>query len=208
MKAKQLGLNLALAAIVAISAFGVVGNASASGVPTGKGGVSDAPCGTTLTLNPDGDTTLFEGGGVVGAGGFRYLIAQNPGPQRRPLLHFNIGALPTPNICDARLALYMFNGAGAPIENISAQYIMGPWAEAFTVWPGPPIGPVLSTTPVGMGVGFYTWNVTNAVINWKTGAVMNNGVAMIGQPGAPATRVFYSREMLPVGLQPQLIIHY
>jgi hypothetical protein len=208
MKAKHFGLNLALTAIVVTGALGATGTIHAAGVPAGKGGAIDAPCGNVLVVNPDGDTTLFQAGGVAGAGGFRYVTAQNPGPQDRPLLHFNLGALPTPNICDARMSLYMFNGSGAAVEAISAQYAMGGWAEAFTVWPGPPVGGVLSTIPVGIGVGWNTWDVTKAVVNWKSGAIANNGLALVGQPGGLATRAFYSREMLPVGMQPQLVIRY
>jgi hypothetical protein len=102
----------------------------------------------------------------------------------------------------------MFNGAGAPVENITTRYIMGGWAEAFAVWPGPGIGPNISSSPVGMAVGWYTWDLTAAVVNWKSGAIFNNGVAMIGEPGALATRAFYSREMLPAAYQPVLVIHY
>ena len=207
MKTKHFGLNLALAAIVAISALGVAGPTHASSLPTGKGGGTDAPCGNTLTLTPDGDTTLLEGGGGP-AGAWSYLLAQNPGPQRRPLLHFDLAALPTPNICDARLLLYMVAAVGAPVENISAQYVMAGWVEAAAVWPGPPVGPIIFTSGVGVAPGWYGWNVTNAVINWKSGVVFNNGVALVGQPGALANRYFYSREILPVGLRPQLIIHY
>lgn len=209
MNAKRFGLKLAMIGMLAMGTLSMVGQTYASDVPGTKDVAPAAPCGTTLTLNPDADTTLYQGGGVVGAGGFRYFTVQNPGPERRALIHFNLAALPSSvQVCDARLLLNMFSASGAPVENISAQYIMAPWAEAGAVWPGPAIGPVVNTTPVGLANGWYAWSVTNAVSNWKSGALANNGFAMTGQPGALSTRVFYSREMLPVGLQPQLVIRY
>jgi len=192
-----------------MSTFGIVGQTQASGLPDTKGVAPDAPCANTLVLNPDADTTLYQGGGVIGAGSLRYFTVQNTEPQRRALIHFDISSVPaTVQVCDARLTLDMFSASGAAVENISAQYVMGAWSEAAAVWPGPAIGPVLSTSPVGQATGWYSWNVTNAVTNWKSGGVANNGLAMVGQPGALASRVFYSREMLPTTLRPQLIIHY
>lgn len=131
---------------------------------------------------------------------------------QRIFLRFDIaGNLPTnATIQSAQLRLHL--SFASPISDTAMTTVLRPlntvWDESVT-WN---TQPAMAAERPGIGVGstldWYTWDVTELVREWSTGATANNGVALIGDESVQQReRVFYARETT-TDFFPRLVVEY
>jgi uncharacterized repeat protein (TIGR01451 family) len=142
--------------------------------------------------------------------------------QERGLLYFDLSALPSgATINQATLHLWLASwqrpaGSNAPMT-ISVHPLNGGWEEdtvTWNKWPGH--GEEVASIEVQPGPErWYEFDVTTLVQQWVSGAITNNGFALIGDESVGYhDRSFWSKECDPAKCgtnrerQPQLVIEY
>ena len=178
-----------------------------------------------LTLQPGAageDAWLDRANQFLNHGPDTTMILDGRNPQSRPVLRFDLSAVPAGAVIDdAILGLYQSAGVGlsftASVYQVTAQ-----WDEAQVTWDdrltGTPWGNaggdwdphVIAQIPVDNAVGWRSWNITQLVDLWYRGRIPNFGMILNGpNTGGNADKTFYSSDYaVDPTLRPRLDIRY
>jgi len=113
------------------------------------------------------------------------------------LLQFDLSPLPqSAEVLTATLCLYVYNVMlGNPPSTVEAYQVLRPWQEAEATWRRPRTGETwagpgcagagtdrsalpCATRSMGLGAGWYDWDVTDAARLWATGQAQNHGLLL------------------------------
>ncbi len=181
---------------------------------------------TLLTLQPDPaagmDTWLDRNNPALNHGGDATLVLDGRTPQSRPILQFDLSALPANAVVDdTTLSLYQGAGIGnsftATVYGVTAQ-----WSETQATWNerlsgvswtsagGDWNGHAIDQRLLDNTAGWRAWNVTQLVDLWHRGRLPNYGLILFApNPGADSDKTFYSSDYLTdPTLRPRLDIRY
>jgi hypothetical protein len=131
----------------------------------------------------------------------------------RTVMQFNITSIPSNSIVNsARLELYQ-SGCDPNYDvdmGLLAQFMKSSWTEYGVTWAN---ANYLGGDQIGVGnatcvLGWKTFDATNVVREWISGARPNYGFIITGHEGTdpPRTRTYSSREQ--AGLEPKLTIDF
>jgi hypothetical protein len=188
----------------------------------------------TATLQP---ATLLQdtyvesgGGGTKNYGATTVLILE--GSKRYPLLRFNVSSIPsTASVKSAQLMLYKKSGGGGSEgSSITAYPLTRAWLEGtgdgaktndgatwntsdgVTAWTtaggdydASAGAPTASTDTNNIWI---TWDVTNIVTNWVSGASANNGVILIPSASVPGQNYVSGDDTTQRANTPKLIVTF
>ena len=131
----------------------------------------------------------------------------------RLLIQFSLGSIPMPAyIHNAQLVVYQAGvlPPGDAVMTYGTQYLKSGWAEGLITWNttnnlGSFNQPLSGIDNIA---GWKTFDVSQAVRGWLSGAAVNYGLVISGDEGATRnrSRVFYSRQK--PGYAPYLVIDY
>lgn len=186
----------------------------------------------SLVLQPDaaaGADTYLDAYATAADRGTELTLSAQP-PAYRPLLRFDLGAIPAgATVSSARLELYQTEGGGeAGASSVDLYRVTAGWAEGSGVGQATGDGATWSTrdgvaawrsaggdhhgTAVASnteldGTGWKTWDVTGLVGGWVSGAVPNHGVLLAGI-GNVYSATYHSSDSSSATLRPRLTIDY
>lgn len=132
---------------------------------------------------------------------------------QRPLLYFNIAAIPEGAIINsATLELHLAESSPSGDEPMGANVyrVTAPWSESSVTWnTRPAYSPEeRGRTEVGSSPGAYRWDVTGLVEDWVSGRFPNHGMLLIGDERVQEReRAFFSANV-EGGNYPSLEIDY
>lgn len=121
----------------------------------------------------------------------------DPVSHQRSYLKFNVGTIPSgATVNSALLKIYQFNCWEYSAPNtraISVAQVNGSWTELGLTWNNKPTSSFISSTVLDCSLGWKTFDVKNAVTNWKNGQP-NYGLSVYGAKNGEWFRYFSSRE--------------
>lgn len=141
------------------------------------------------------------------------------GDAYRSLLHFDFGSLPpVSTINSARLNLYMYrNETSAAGTYLSVHRLLNTWSQENVTWNSqPPFNPspfspiwdgaifINNATPLGL----ISIDITDLVIGWFTGSIVNNGLILVGDELHNNLVGFYSTNHPFSTMWPKLTVNY
>jgi hypothetical protein len=122
----------------------------------------------------------------------------------RSFVAFDLSSLPADAvILTATLELYQTNSGSI---SVAAQAVTGDWDEATVTWNTQPTYTTVDESVGTLVDGWYRWDITPIVQNWRSGALTNYGLRL-AQYGIATTnpRYFSSREGAN---PPRLVVEY
>jgi len=177
----------------------------------------------SLQPGPTGeDTWLDRGNPVLNHGADTTMVLDGRNPQSRPLVRFDLSAVPPGVVIDdATLNLYETSGVG-PSFTASVYHVTFAWSEMQATWNDRLTGTawntaggdwdshVIAQITVDNTAGWKTWNITQLVDLWYRGRLPNNGVILNGpNTGADADKTFYTSDYaVDPTRRPRLDIRY
>ncbi len=130
----------------------------------------------------------------------------------RSLMRFDLAALPDDVIIEqANLRLYMSFATQSDTNSmrIIIRQLNSDWSEQSVTWNSEPAwAAVRADTFVGTSDGWYEWNITALVEEWRSGQASNFGIELIGDERVQLReRAFNARET-ESNLYPRLIVRF
>lgn len=140
-------------------------------------------------IQPDGssgsDAYIYEDTPSTNQGSAIILVTgREGGPaygRYRSLLQFDLSSLPSGDVTQALLRLYMESGGGGyPTGNpVGVHEITSTWSEGSVTYSSQPTHePVAEDVITATSAGWYEWDITSLVAAWKSGSKTNRGVLL------------------------------
>jgi len=199
--------------ILAMLMLALVGSA-ATDTPVAVHGVTDPPT-YQETFYAEADTWVDETAPTLNYGSGSYLRIGHTagGDYYQTLVRFDLAELPEHAIVTAAtLELYSeinqvrTAGPAAPHAlDIWADALVGDWEENTVNWDSKPSSYNQGDPPSVYSLGWMSWDVTEIVQGWTTGALNNYGILLRLTPVEKAAFDFQTRA---TGVGPKLTIHY
>lgn len=130
----------------------------------------------------------------------------------RSLIKFNISSIPASAVVSsANLSLYLNGYEDALAFNVDVHRITADWNEGSVTWNSQPAhdASVITSSPVGGTIGWYSWSLASPVQGWVNGTLTNYGVKL-KQDTETSTRrrYFYSSDHTTASERPKLVVTY
>jgi hypothetical protein len=187
------------------------------GIATGAVADERAPAGPAavptevILYATDNDAYVDSGKPAINYGDADYLYVSlygSPANVQQTLAQFSLMAVPAGALIDdARFELYLNAASGLSTVNLGLGRNANFWTEGGVTFGGRPnCLPTGKSADVSTSNGWYGWDATALVADWRRGALPNYGVCVTG-PGSGSLymRRFTSSEG---GIAPRLIVKY
>jgi len=169
---------------------------------------------TIITLNPSKDARIFQYSPNMKGGSHIYLnVGTDNGTYLEwSLLEFDLFSVPPGfDIDKAELQLYQYTAGNGANDGqlVGVRNITGTWEELGVTWNNKPAwGDTYDYRAITKANDWKTWDITNLVKDWFSGAKINYGLYLFTDDKSflNSFRVFHSKESNSANYRPKLVL--